>query len=149
MSLISVSPSLSHVSPIFAVSVRRISLAFPVRTVLAERACPECEGHAHLRTSAVESGYMAKTVLNTGYEPKEFDKTTSVNGDTTLIDDPDLDNISDFSRVTQESTGLTSITTMCGLISVLQVSRGDFDLSNERRLRETMRRQRERKEKVL
>ena len=39
VSLISVSPSLSHVSPIFAVSVRRISLAFPVRTVLAELTC--------------------------------------------------------------------------------------------------------------
>ena len=101
MSLISVSPSLSHVSPIFAVSVRRISLAFPVRTVLADLTCPESARDAHLSTSAVESGYLAKSVLDTGYEPKEFDKTTSVNGDTTLIDDPDLDNISEFSRVTR------------------------------------------------
>ena len=46
---------------------------------------------------------------------------------------------------------MTSTTTMCGPISVLQVSCGDFDLSNERMPRETVRRQREREreEKVL
>ena len=63
ISLMSVSPSMSHVSPIFAVSVRRISIAFPVHTVLAELTCPESAGHAHHHTSAVESGYMS--VFNT------------------------------------------------------------------------------------
>ena len=35
---------------------------------------------------------------STSYEPKQPDKTTSVNGDTTPINDPDHDNISDFSK---------------------------------------------------
>ena len=42
----------------------------------------------------------------TGYEPKEFDKTTSVDGNTTPIDDPDNDSISEFSKTTRENTGL-------------------------------------------
>ena len=109
MSLISISPSLSHVSPVSTVSVRRRALDFPVRA-----------GHAHLRTSAVGFGYLAKSTHHTGYEPKEFDKIT--------VDNPDLENISEFSRVTQERTGLTSITTMCGPICVLQVSCSYFVL---------------------
>ena len=139
MSLISVSPSLSHVSPVSTVSVRRLSLDFPVRTGDADLTCPESAGNAHLRTSAVGFGYLAKSTHHTGYEPKEFDKIT--------VDNLDLENISEFSRVTQESTGLTSVTTMCGPISVLQVSCVDFVLSNERMPRETVRRQREREER--
>ena len=44
-------------------------------------------------------GYLAKSALNRGYEPKKFDKITSVDNDTTIIDDPDLD-IYDFSKIT-------------------------------------------------
>ena len=39
---------------------------------------------------------------NTGYEPKEFDKITSVNDDTMLINDPNH-NFSDFSKTTNEN----------------------------------------------
>ena len=56
--------SLSHVSPIFAVTF------LPVLT------CPESVGHAHLRTSAVESGCMDKSGPTTGCEPKKPDKIT-------------------------------------------------------------------------
>ena len=66
MSHISISPSLSHVSPIFAVSVRRIFLDFDVY-ILAGVTCPKSAGHAHLRTSAVESGYLADPTYSTGY----------------------------------------------------------------------------------
>ena len=41
-------------------------------------------------------GYLAKSALNTGYEPNKFDKITSVDNDTMLIDDPNLNEISDF-----------------------------------------------------
>ena len=50
-----------------------------------------------------EFGYLAKAVPNTGYEPKDFDKITSADGDRTLINDPNYDNISDFSKITGES----------------------------------------------
>ena len=48
----------------------------------------------------------ASRSLATGYEPKEFDNITSVDSDTMLIDDPDLDEISDFSKIIHENTGL-------------------------------------------
>ena len=99
----------THGSPVFAVPARSLRRHVLVR-VLAELSRPKSAGQAHLRTSTEEFGYLAKSGLNTGYEPKEFDKIT--------VDDPALENISEFSRVTQESTGLTSITTMCGPISV-------------------------------
>ena len=63
-----------------------------------------------------------------------------------LTDDPDLDEISDFSKTIRENTELFGLPTVFE-ISVLQVSCGDFDLSNERMPRGTMSRQRERKER--
>ena len=51
-----------------------------------------------------QSGYLAKSVLLTGYEPQEFDKITSMDDDTTPINDRDR-NISDFSKTTSENTG--------------------------------------------
>ena len=51
-----------------------------------------------------EFGYLAKSVPNTGYENKEFDKSTSVDDDATLINDPDH-NISDFSKTTNKNAG--------------------------------------------
>ena len=51
VSLFSISPSLSHVSPsILAVPARSLKDHLPVRTVLAVLTCPESAGHAHLRT---------------------------------------------------------------------------------------------------
>ena len=48
---------------------------------------------------------------NTGYEPKEFDKITSVDSDTMLINDPDH-NTSDTSKTMNENTGQFGILTV-------------------------------------
>ena len=68
--------------------------------------------------------------LNTGYEPNEFDKITSVDGDTMLIDDPDLKKISDFSKNTHENTGLFDVLRMFES-SVSHVSHDDFALQTD------------------
>ena len=59
---------------------------------------PKSAGEAHFRTSAEEFSYLTDPTHSTGYEPKLPDKTTSVDGDTTAINDPDHDSISDFSK---------------------------------------------------
>ena len=81
----------------------------------------EGAGQAHFRMSAEESGYLADPTHSTGYEPKEFDKITSADGDTTPINDPNYDNISDFSKNTRENTGLFGVSTMLE-VSVSHVS---------------------------
>ena len=91
-------------------------------------------------------GYLADPTHLTGYEPKEFDKITSVDGDTTLINDPDHDSISDFSKTTRENTGLFGVPTVFET-SVSHVSHGDFVFqreSKESTPRETIARERER-----
>ena len=73
------------------------------------------------------------------YEPKEFDKITSVDSDTMLIEDPDLHEISDLSKNTHENTGLFGVLTMFES-SVSHVSHDDLALqieSKERMHRET------------
>ena len=98
-------------------------------------------------------GNLAKSVLLTGYEPKEFDKVTSVDNDTTLIDDPDLHQISDFSKNTHENTRHFGVPTVFES-SVLHVSQW-WSCSSERKQRKhaigkPLQDQREReKEKVL
>ena len=72
-------------------------------------------------------GYLAKSALNTGYEPKKFDKITSVDSDTMLIDDPDFNEISDFSKNTHQNTGLFGVLTMFES-SVSHVFHDDFAL---------------------
>ena len=106
-----------------------LSLDFPVGTVLAELTCPESAGHAHLRTSSEKLGYLAKSALNTGYEPKKFDKSTSVDNDTMLIDDSDLNEISDFSKNARENSGLFGVLTMFES-SVSHVSHRTFLIGN-------------------
>ena len=59
-----------------------------------------------------EVGYLAKSDANTGCEPQKFDKNTSVDDDTTLINDPDH-NISDFSKTTRTRTLANSKVTQC------------------------------------
>ena len=79
-----------------------------------------------------------------------FDKITSAEGDTTPINDPNFDNFSDFSRITRENTGLFGVPTMLEA-SVSHVSHDNFALqreSQESMPRETVARQREKKEKV-
>ena len=134
------------------------SLLFPhghfETTFLSAQSLPNCSrsesaGQAHFRTSGGEFGYLAdparstESALNTGHEPNEFDKITSADGDTTSIKDPDLDEISDFSKATRENTGLFGVSTMLEA-SVLHVSHGECKDSMHR---ETVARQREREER--
>ena len=56
-------------------------------------------------------GYLAKSALNTGYEPKKFDKNTSVDEDAMPINDPDH-NFSDFSKATNENTSQFGVHTL-------------------------------------
>ena len=67
---------------------------------------PRSAGQAHPRTCADPTHLR-------GYEPKEFDKISSVDGDTTPINDPDHDSISDFSKTTRENTGLFVVFPQC------------------------------------
>ena len=143
----------SHVSPILAVPWRSLRdhswLWRP--NVLAVLTCLESAGHAHFRTSSEKFGYLAKSALDTGYEPKKFVKITSVDSDTVLIDDPDVNQISDFSKNTRENTGLFGVLTMFES-SVSHVSQNYFCIqveSKESMHRETdcwTERERERKE---
>ena len=107
---------------------------------------PKSAGQAHFRTSAEEFGYLGMSGPHTGYEPKQLDKITSVDGDTTPITDPDDDSISDFSKTTHENTGLFGVPTVFE-VSVSQVSQGGFALQRESKAsmpRATVARQRER-----
>ena len=78
-----------------------------------------------------------------GNEPKEFDKIISPDGDTTSINDPNNDYISDFSKITRENTGLFSVSTMLEA----SVSNVSHDESKDSMPRETVRRQRKRDER--
>ena len=73
---------------------------------------------------------MAKSDVNTVYEPNEFDKITSVDNDTMLTDAPDLNEVSDFSKTTNESTRHFSVATEFES-SVSHVSHDDFALQIE------------------
>ena len=115
--------------------------------------CPESAGHAQLRTSTDEFGYLAKSGLNTGYEPKEFDEIISVGCDAMLIDDPDLNGISDFTKSTPENSVLCGVLTMFES-SVSNVSHDDFALpmDNEESMhqkKQLLDREKQKKEKVL
>ena len=70
------------------------------------------------------SALPADPTHSTSYEPKEFDKITSADGDTTLINDSDYENISDFSKITCENTGPFGVSTMLES-SVSHVSHGE------------------------
>ena len=75
-------------------------------------------------------GYLAKSDAHAGCEPNEFDEITFVDDDSTLIDDPDLDEISDFSKNTHENIRLFGVPTMLEA-SVSHVSHSDFALQIE------------------
>ena len=86
--------------------------------------------YAHLRASSEKFGYLAKSALDTGYEPNKFDRITSVGNDTMLIDDPDLSEISDFSKNTHQNKRLFDVLTMFES-SVSNVSHDNFALQIE------------------
>ena len=79
----------SHVSPVSAVPARSLRDHLSVHN-LAVLSRPKSAGRAQLCTCIAKFGYLAKSDANTVYEPKEFDKITSVDNDTMFIDDPDL-----------------------------------------------------------
>ena len=87
----------------------------------------ESAGQAHFHTSGGEYGYLADPTHSTVYEPKEFDKITSPDGYTTPINDPNYDNISDFSKTTRENIGLFGVPTVLES-SVSNVSHGHVAL---------------------
>ena len=118
--------------------------SFPSAPSLPNCSRSESAGLAHFRTSAEESDYLADPTHSTGYEPKEFDKITSEDGDTTRVNDPNYDNISDFSKkITRENTGLFGVSKILEA-SVSHVSHG---VSKDSMHRETAARQREREER--
>ena len=91
---------------------------------LANCSRSESAGLAHFRTSGGEFGYLADPTHSTSYEAKEFDMVTSADGDTTPINDPNFDGISDFSKITRDNTGLFGVSTKLEA-SVLHVSHGE------------------------
>ena len=96
-----------------------------------------------------EFGYLAKSARLTGYEPKQLDKMVTADDDSTPINDPDHDSISDFSKTTHWNTGWFCFPTVCET-SVSQVSRGDIALQHESKeslTRETEGKQRQREER--
>ena len=95
---------------------------FPSAQSLPSSTRPKSAGHAHFRTRAQEFGYLADPTHSTGYEPKQRDKTTSVDGDTTPINDPDHDSISDFSKTHSENTGLFGVPTVLKTLCFARVS---------------------------
>ena len=117
--------------------------SFPSVPSLPNCSRSKSAGQAHFRTSGEEFGYLADPTHSTGYEPKEFDKITPADGDTTPINDPNYDNISDFSKITRESTGPFGVSTMLEA-SVSHVSHGE---SKDSLHRETVARQRERRKR--
>ena len=70
---------------------------------LAVLSRPKSAEHAPLRSCIAKFGYPARSDANTGYEPNEFDKITSVDDDKMLINDPNH-NFSNFSKTTKENT---------------------------------------------
>ena len=119
-------------------STPRSRLHLPCRTVPDPKARVKRTSARAARSSAT----LADSTHFAGNGPKEFDKITSADGDTTSINDPNYDNISDFSKITRENTGLFGVSTMLEA-SVSNVSHGE---SKDNMPRET---EREMKEKVL
>ena len=93
-----------------------------------------------LQTSGEEFVFLADS---TGYEPKrQLHKPFSEEGDATPVNDPNHDNLSDFSRLTREHTELS--VNVC-----VDPSVSHSVLPEKRQLRETRCRQREKMEKKV
>ena len=101
----------------------------PIHMILPYFPVLKAQGHAPLRTCIAKFDDLAKSDANTNYEPKKFDKITSVDDDTMLINDLDH-NFSDFSKTTNENTSQFGVHTMFES-SVLHVSHDDFALQME------------------
>ena len=93
-------------------------------------------------------GYLAKSALNRGYEPKKFDKITSVDNDTTLTDD-----IYDFFEIHRKNIGQFGVSAVFEF-SVSHVSHWWFCFSERKQRKhatgkQLLDREEEKKEKVL
>ena len=120
-------------------------------TFLSARSLPdftrsESAGQAHLRTSGgefVATWPIPRTPQVTS--PKSSRRLLLQTETRRPINDPNYDNISDFSKSTRENPGLFGVSTMSEA-SVSHVSPGE---SRDSMHRETVARQRGKKEKVL
>ena len=105
----------------------------------------ESAGQAHLRTSGGEFGHLADSMHSTGYDPKEFDRMSPADGDHSRRPSAIRTTITSLtSRKSRENTGLFGVSTMSDA-SVSHVSRAESKASMHR---DTVARQREKKEKV-
>ena len=123
------SSSLSCFSIVSAVLVHPLRHHLSVHSLVV-LSRPESVEHTSLRTCIKKLDYPTKSDTNTVYESKKLDKITSVDSDTMLIDDPDLDELSDFSKTSRENTELIDVPTIFES-SVCRVSLDDFTLQVE------------------
>ena len=105
-----------------------LSLDCPVRTLLPYLLVLKVHGMRHSARGR-EVWLSGQVRLNTGYETKGFDKITSVDSDTMLINEPNH-NFSDFSKTTNENTGQFGVPTVFES-SVSHVSHDGFALQRE------------------
>ena len=117
--------------------------SFPSAPSLPNCSRSESAGLAHLPHARRGVWLPGHSYQFAGYEPKEVDKSTSADGDTTLVNDPHYGNISDFQKITRENTGLFGVSTMLEA-SVSHVFHGE---SKDSMHRETVARQRERRKR--
>ena len=118
---------------------------------LAVLSRPKSAGHAPRRICIAKFGYLARSDVNTGYGPNEFDKNTSVDNDTMLTNDPNH-NISEF-RKPLTRTLVKSVFPQCLNLLFRTFLIGDF--VPQRESKESMQSgnrcwiEKEKKEKVL
>ena len=93
------------------------SRPLPTTTSLTIHSTRSCRTYLFLK--APDTRHSAREVRSWATWPNlvstqvnEFDEITSVNSETMLIYDPDLNEISDFSKNTHENTGMFGVLTM-------------------------------------
>ena len=130
VSYLSISPSLSHVSPVFCRLRTTLSLSRLSRPhVLAVFTCPKSAGHAHLRTRTRSLAIWPSPPSTQVVSPNEFDKITSVANDTMLINDLNH-NFSDFAKTHTREHWIVQCSHSVWILHVSHVSHDDFVLPN-------------------
>ena len=89
---------------------------------LSDVSRPKISRQAHSDIGDVEFGYLATSFHLTSHEPKLSDKMITADDDATPINDPDHDNISDFSKTTNDNTRRFGVPTVIETF-VSQISR--------------------------
>ena len=130
-------PLHSHASAVLAVPARSPRHLVLVCTFLAELFPIRKRGSSALPHERRGVDYLADSTHSASYEPKEFDKITAAGGDTTPINDPNYDNIFDFSKITRKNTGLcgvsTSLESSVSYIFHGESKKGRFSMSKKSR----------------